>query len=98
MGNPFFWFFASYDKSVARVGDSISHGGGIIQGSPNVFTNGIPTARLGDAVECAIHGLQTITSASTTVRANSKGVARIGDSISCGAVITSGSPNVKAGS
>ena len=83
--------------AVARVGDSISHGGEITGGSPNVFTNAIATARLGDPVECAIHGAQTIVTASSTVIANGVGVARQGDLISCGATITEGSPNTFAG-
>lgn len=82
---------------VARVGDPISHGGEITGGSTNVLTNGIETARLGDSVECAIHGAQTIVSASQTVTADGKGVARQGDLISCGATITGGSPNTFAG-
>lgn len=82
---------------VSRIGDAIDHGGSIIEGSPNVECNSIKVARLGDAVMCAIHGLQHISSASTTVKANSIGVARIGDSISCGAVIITGSSNTKAG-
>lgn len=44
-----------------------------------------------------IHGAQTIVGASTTVKANSRGVARLGDPISCGAVISSASNNVTAG-
>ena len=82
---------------VARIGDQISHGGSITQGSLTVFTNSIGVARLGDAVHCNIHGAQTISSASLTVFANSKGVARVGDSVSCGATITIGSSTVFVG-
>jgi len=85
------------DRSVARIGDPISHGGSIIQGSVTVFVNSIGVARLGDAVHCNIHGAQVISSASLTVFVNSKAVARMGDSISCGAVISSGSTSVYAG-
>lgn len=83
-------------RKVARITDTISHGGQIIEGSPNTFANSLKIARLGDHVQCAIHGLQTITSASTTVKANSKGMARLNDTISCGAVIVTASPNVWA--
>lgn len=82
---------------VARIGDGISHGGAIIEGSPDVFANGIAVARLGDKVQCQIHGLRVITSGSATVSVNGKPVARIGDSISCGAVIVEGSPDIEAG-
>lgn len=82
---------------VARLGDQISHGGPIITASPNVRVNSIRVARLGDRVNCARHGIQTIVGASATVKANSIGVARFGDPISCGAVIAEASPNVIAG-
>lgn len=84
-------------KRVARINDTISHGGEIIEGSPNSRVNSRKVARLGDQVQCDVHGLQTIVSASTTVKANGKGVARLGDLISCGATITSASNNVLAG-
>lgn len=84
-------------QRVARKDDTISHGGFIVAGSPNVITNARQTARLGDPVICFIHGSQFISSASGTVRANGRGVARLGDMISCGAVISSASPNVFAG-
>ena len=82
---------------VARLGDAISHGGVIVQGSPNVFVDGRPVARRGDKVVCALHGPQTIISASSKVYANGLGVARIGDTTSCGATIISGSGKFQAG-
>lgn len=82
---------------VARLGDTITHGGAITGASPDTSANGIRVARLGDTVECDVHGEQTITSASTTVKANGKGVARLGDSVSCGATISSASDDVSAG-
>lgn len=84
-------------KGVARINDTITHGGNIIEGSPNSECNSRKIARLGDKVMCIIHGLQTITSASTTVKANGKGVARLDDDISCGAKISSASTNTFAG-
>lgn len=81
----------------ARKGDPHSHGGTIIEGSPDHTTNGIPTARLNDKAICPIHGIQVISSASTTVSVNGRGQARVGDSISCGATISSGSPDTFAG-
>ncbi|RMD87197.1 MAG: hypothetical protein D6813_13900 [Calditrichaeota bacterium] len=79
---------------VARVGDSISHGGVITSGSLKLFENGVSLARVGDAVICNIHGAQTIISGSTKVFENGLGVARVGDSISCGAIITTGSTKI----
>lgn len=81
----------------ARIGDSISHGGSIIQGSDNVFAEGSGVARIGDAVWCSIHELQHIVSGSSSVLTNGRGTARVGDSISCGATITSGANSVIVG-
>lgn len=81
----------------ARLGDTISHGGSIIQASPDVTCNGIKVARQGDAVMCVIHGLQSIAKGSSTVITNGKQTARLGDPITCGAVISSASPNVETG-
>ena len=78
---------------VARIGDTLSHGGNVIQGSPNWRCNGIPIARVTDAVLCAIHGAQTITTGSPDWRVNGLAMARVGSLCSCGATITSGSPN-----
>jgi len=70
----------------SRLGDTHSHGGNIISGSPNVLTLGLPQARLGDGVYCQIHSfegdIQTITSGSLLVLTNGLPSARIGDSVS----------------
>lgn len=79
--------------NAARLGDTISHGGAIVEGSPNTVDNGIPVARLGDAVICDIHGGQVISSASPDCFVNGIPRARFGDSISCGAIIVSASPD-----
>lgn len=84
-------------QPVARRLDAISHGGAIVSGSPDVFCNGKPVARVGDPVACLRHGAQRIAAGSTTVFCNGKGVARVGDPITCGAVIVTGSPNVYSG-
>ena len=73
--------------------------GTIIQGSPTVNVNGLPIARLNDAVEhsCPHCGTGYISSSSSTVFANGMGVARIGDSVTYpggGGAIVTGSPNV----
>jgi uncharacterized Zn-binding protein involved in type VI secretion len=86
--------------AAARKGDEIQCEGEIgyiLDGSPNVFCNGLPLARVGDPVECFIHGAQSISGGSGTVFANGSGVARVGDPCSCGAIISSGSPNVFVG-
>jgi uncharacterized Zn-binding protein involved in type VI secretion len=92
------WARTSTAKAVARQGDPLSRGGTITGAcSPNVTANGLAVARLGDTVTCAIHGAQTITSASGSVTVNGLGVARVGDTLSCGDTISGGSPSVVAG-
>ena len=80
-------------KSVARIGDTGSHGGAIVTGSPNVTVNGIPIARVGDTYLCSIHGPNPIVQGSLKTTANNLQIARIGDPTACGATIISGSPN-----
>lgn len=82
---------------IARLNDSISHGGSITSASPDCFCNGIAIARLGDSAVCSIHGGVSITTSSNSVFANGQGVARVGDSVSCGATISSGSDDSFAG-
>ena len=70
--------------------------------SPNVYANGIPVHREGDswAVHCnptpSCHA-GTLTSGSSTVYANGRQLGRIGDPVSCGSSVATGSPNVFAG-
>ena len=82
---------------VAFVSSEISHGGFVVQGSPNVTANGLAVSRMGDQVICDLHGSTEISGGSATVFANGKPVARVGDPVLCGAHITTGSPNVFAG-
>jgi uncharacterized Zn-binding protein involved in type VI secretion len=79
----------------AYVTTGLSHGGSVIEGSPNVYVNGKAIARLGDAASCSLHGLTQISSASSTTTANGLPVARLGDSCACGAILVAPvSPNV----
>ncbi len=82
---------------IARVGDPVSHGGEVVQGSDNVLANGRNVARLGDMVNCYEHGLQPIVGGcSETVLTNGRPTARSGSTAACGAVISSDS-NVLVG-
>lgn len=84
----------------ARIGDLFVHGdcvGYLVGGSPNVFTNVIPQSRLTDPGYCECDGDVTVAQASVLVYANGLGCARIGDTMSCGGVIVTGSPNVLMG-
>ena len=71
-------------------------------GSPNVFTNSIPTGRVSDSYVphgCVVHAPHSgvIAAGSSTVYVNSLQIGRIGDPVSCGGSVAVGSGNVFAG-
>ena len=93
----------------ARVGDQTSGHGPYppntlgVPGSSDVLIEGVPAALVGDgtAAPCVapnspvLNG--TITAASPTVTADGKAIARIGDMLSCGCMITGGGNTVGGG-
>lgn len=82
---------------VCRVGDTSTHGGTVQTGSPDVRANGLAVARINDTFLCPIHGATPIVSTPVTNdRANGRLIAAIGAQTQCGAVLTTGSPNVTA--
>ena len=77
-----------------------------VEGSPNVFVNGKPLHRQGDAwdTHCCTHpGVphgchsSVLASGSSTGYVNGKQAGRIGDPVACGGVDATGSPNVFIG-
>ena len=75
-------------------------------GSGNVFVNGIPAHREGDSWDVHTcthpdtpHGSHggSLASGSSTVYVNGKQLGRVGDTVSCGSTVASGSGNVFAG-
>ena len=71
-------------------------------GSPNVFVNGTPVVRQDDTVGVHLNstgGTDTsvLTTFSSTVFVNGKGIGRVGDKYTSDNTITSGSPTVFAG-
>lgn len=78
---------------ICHPGSALSHGGAVIQGSPNYTTKGIPVSRVGDAAICAIHGPVVISSGSPDYNFDGKACARIGSSCSCGATLVSSQSN-----
>ena len=79
-----------------RVGDSSTHGGATIAGSPTTHAEGIPVARIGDPFACPIHGIVSHSSGSPTTHAEGIPICRVGDAISCGASCTGASPTTSA--
>lgn len=76
------------------------------EGSSNVYVNNIPVHRLNDgwSVHCCTHpnvphGCHggVLSSGSSSVFVNNKSIGRVGDSVSCGSLVASGSNNVFAG-
>lgn len=65
--------------------------------SSNVFANNRNVVRQGDRFEEHGDGVRVVASGSPTVFVNGKQIARIGDPISCGAHIASGSSDVISG-
>lgn len=93
--------------AVTRIGDAdIPHCSGMVRatGSADVFVNGIPVSRQGDintvhllpGNPCPAHAAP-ISSGSSTVFVNFKGLGRVGDGLSGCTAVASGSPNVFAG-
>ena len=84
-------------KPVARVGDSGSHGGAIIDGSLNIRANDRPIALVGSTYNCPVHGPNLIITGEQSVFGNEFLVAHVGSKTACGAEMASGSPDVFIG-
>jgi uncharacterized Zn-binding protein involved in type VI secretion len=72
---------------IARDAGTDVAGGAIIQGSGNVFVEGKPIVRIGDAVAGhgrGPHSAPTMAQGSGNVKANGIGVVRAGDIATCG--------------
>ena len=87
---------------VARLGDVTSHGG--ILKAPvrtDVLTNGRPTAHIGTAIFCPAgtpsHGPTVVVTGKTSVLVGGIPIATVGSVTSCGAVVATGSGDVRAG-
>lgn len=93
--------------AIARLGDlDTGHGcwppRPAIAGSANVFVNGRPVVRNGDAFDvhtCPENGSHSgvVSGGSSKVLVNGRPIGRIGDAVSCGSVIAQGSSDVFAG-
>jgi uncharacterized Zn-binding protein involved in type VI secretion len=76
---------------VARLGDTIDHGGSITSSASLTTVDGILVARVGDEVTCEIHGKTVIVDGSGNYNSEGKITAVVGSSCYCGAKINSGS-------
>lgn len=88
---------------IARLGNDLNSGHILIDatpcvaGSPTVFCNGVPVARVGDPWAPHVLHVPLSLTGSTTVFANGLGVTRIGDLTDCGTTIITGSIDTMCG-
>lgn len=75
---------------VIRVGDKLSHGGTVLEGSPITTDGGKPISRVGDKCVCSNHGTTTIVQGSDIFTDEGKKVALAGHKTSCGATLLPG--------
>jgi uncharacterized Zn-binding protein involved in type VI secretion len=94
--------------AACRLGDTISCGDVMANGSPNVFVNGLPFTRVGpDNTAGHCYNPTPLSVGSLTVNVNGSQAGRVGDPIvthtctpipdSHGGTVAFGSPNVNAG-
>lgn len=79
--------------AIARHGDSC--GGSIVATAATVRVDGLPVARVGDAITPhgdPPHHAAVLESGSPTVLVEGRAVVRVGDRASCGHLVSSGSP------
>lgn len=81
-------------KPVARMGDTGSHGGMILSGSPTTQANGRPIAHVQDIYGCPVHGPNPIITGAPNIFGGAREIAYVGSKTACGAIITQGSPDV----
>ncbi|WP_211284531.1 PAAR domain-containing protein, partial [Xenorhabdus mauleonii] len=78
----------------AAIGQYGSNKGTIAKGSPDVFFEGKPVARVGDPVVCSDHPPGVIAEGAKTVFANGQGIARLGHRTTCDANINSAAGSI----
>jgi uncharacterized Zn-binding protein involved in type VI secretion len=84
-------------NGIGHIGDHCTHGAVIITGSASTGANSLPVARLGDLVNCPIHGVNPfVSNCSPTVLFEGKPVTTNGSVTQCGAILILGSNNVAA--
>lgn len=74
-------------RMIVRLGDTSNHGGAVVTSSADYKAEGKFVARIGDILNCPIHGPNPIVEGSDTHLNNGKKVARHGDHTQCGATL-----------
>lgn len=75
-----------------RLGDTSTHGGEVVTGAPkwDCEGDGKLIARVGDILDCPIHGPNPIVTGSPNWKCEEMPIARHGDTTQCGAALISG--------
>ena len=81
-------------RKLIVVGDSLSHGGSVKAGAAMARIDGRAIARIGDPVECSVHGSGEIAEGEPAYLVEGRPVALEGHKTSCGATLIG---SVKAG-
>ncbi|NIG18272.1 MULTISPECIES: PAAR domain-containing protein [Pantoea] len=79
-------------KGVIRIGDTLSSGGTVLQGSSGVRFQGKEVSCAGDKVVCSAHGGTTIAEGDEVAKINGKPVALQGHRCGCGCTLISSLP------
>ena len=77
-------------NAVARLNDTSSHGGQIVTAAANSTCEGQKIARVGDTLNCPLHGPNPILTGSSQFRCEGQQVARTTSVTACGAEIIGG--------
>lgn len=77
-----------------KVGDTTSGGGTVLSGAANESADALPGhglvwARVGDAVQCGVHGMTTIVTGDSEHPIDGRPAARHGDFCACGCILIS---------
>jgi uncharacterized Zn-binding protein involved in type VI secretion len=75
---------------VIRLGDTSDHGGQVITSASRTYYNDKLVARIGDILDCPLHGPNPIVEGSAKQVVEDSPVAREGDHAACGAALIHG--------
>jgi uncharacterized Zn-binding protein involved in type VI secretion len=77
-------------NAVARLGDTSDHGGAIVSSAARTTVEGALVARVGDILDCPLHGANPIVTGSPRFTCEGELVARTTSVAACGATILGG--------
>lgn len=72
-----------------KVGDTTSGGGSVLSGASADRGGGMSWARIGDIVQCGVHGMTTIVTGDSEHPIDGRAAARHGDFCACGCILIS---------